>query len=309
MEGKDPSRPGPSIGKFRCIIDPAHGMTAGTGRPIRKIGGPHQHGMSGIGMLGMTIKVSAMAGNTFAASGLTDGATYQRAIDCAMARLTGNSRMGLTDANKRCCGRSMATDTVGSKRRVGGIDLDQGAMILAMTGKVGAMTGRTSCPRRLTVGTANELAIATAMARLTGQMGRLGLNSGHIRCCGCRMAVYAECHGRHAVGMTVGRKVGAMTRGTGSASRLAKRAADQEPGRGTVTGLTGEVCGLGLHPGHIGRRAAAMATGAQCNRGHAMTMGVTNKESTAMAGNAGAAAIVTGCTACRHGHCGTEGRL
>ena len=111
MKSNDAIRTRPGVGEQRIGTPrPAASMTGVTERPSGKIGSStHQYRVGGSSMLGMTIEVSGVAGDTLTTSRLAESAANERSISGAVTHLTVEACMNLACGYIRRCGRSMAT--------------------------------------------------------------------------------------------------------------------------------------------------------------------------------------------------------
>lgn len=113
VHGIDAAHPAPGIGELGSA-DTANAMAGVTCCPPGEIGGPHQDGMGGTGMLGVASKISAMAGRALAARGMAGRTPLHLTVGCTMAAQTPLRRMDLPPRHKGSASRLVASGTVGS---------------------------------------------------------------------------------------------------------------------------------------------------------------------------------------------------
>lgn len=247
------------------------------GLAIRQVTNQHRHGMGSAVVLGMTGKLSSMASDTLATSRMAVGTADQTAGRRAVTGLAAFAAMGLASHHKRGVGSGvMAANTVGGGWRRGGIDLHQACVIL-MVGiiEISAVTALAVGASCLAGGATLQVAIAAVVTGITPQ-GDMGLSAGDIWSNQSTMTVKTQTYGRHRVCVRMTVKIGGMAGLAVGSGQLAVRAADQEAGRYTMTGLTGQMSGISLRPGHIGRRGGSMTNRrAQRHRAHRMILIMT----------------------------------
>ena len=259
---------------------------------------------SGI-VCGMAVKVSGMAGNTVATQGLTQGTANQRAIACAMTGLTGGMHLSAADKRRRGCNMTARGDT-GCCRWCGQrINLHRSGMYMCMAVKERGMAGLAIAAGRFANGTTKQGAGSGTMTGQTSlaRMSRMDSTGHDIGGGIVVMAAQAQgWSGSHVMGMAMAIKVGAMAGLAGGASGLANCAADQDAGRGTMTGGTTEI-GMSLaccHIGDSGCRCVAGCTKGNCYHGMRMGMKI---EITDVADRTVTTAVIAASTAIRHRAC------
>ena len=90
------------------------------------------------GAMIMTVKVTDMTVN--ALTGAVQGRPFAGATGCFVTGLAAGCFMNIADRHKRCNGRGMTADTVGSLRSGCSIHSNSGRMVVGVSVEVGSMT-------------------------------------------------------------------------------------------------------------------------------------------------------------------------